>query len=99
MHILSSSCGKINLAFFSVFCLTSDLEELTRSAVELEGSQNEEEVAQSKKTEDNRLGKRFTIWSSNFTTLTVTSTSFVAGTTVTASALCTAPGVTAGCFG
>ncbi|XP_071525254.1 uncharacterized protein [Panulirus ornatus] len=48
---------------------------------------------------NNREGKRITIWSTVSSTLTLTSTSYVAGTTVTATALCLAPGLTAGCFG
>ncbi|XP_069954556.1 uncharacterized protein [Cherax quadricarinatus] len=48
---------------------------------------------------DGRVGRKLTIWSTYASTLTVTSTSYITGTTVTISALCTAPGITAGCFG
>ncbi|XP_053626322.2 uncharacterized protein [Cherax quadricarinatus] len=48
---------------------------------------------------NNRDGKKLTIWSTYVSTLTLTSTSYVAGTTITVSALCVAPGITAGCFG
>ncbi|XP_042214659.1 uncharacterized protein LOC121861158 [Homarus americanus] len=47
---------------------------------------------------EDRTGKAFTIWTSFFTTLTITSTVAQGGTTITASALCSAPGLTAGCF-
>ena len=51
------------------------------------------------KIKDGRDGRKLTIWQSSFTTLTITSTSYFAGTTVTASVFCTAAGLTAGCFG
>ncbi|XP_018016355.1 uncharacterized protein LOC108673083 [Hyalella azteca] len=43
-------------------------------------------------------GKKFTIWSTLFSTYTVITTSYYAGTTVTVSALCN-PGFAASCFG
>lgn len=43
-------------------------------------------------------GRRLTIWSTAFTTLTVTSTSALAGTTVTASILCAVIGIGQSCF-
>ncbi|CAL4144549.1 unnamed protein product [Meganyctiphanes norvegica] len=46
-----------------------------------------------------REGRVITIWTTGFSTLTITSTSYIPGTTVTASALCIQSGVTAGCFG
>jgi len=46
-----------------------------------------------------RQGKKMTIWSTGFTTVTVTTTSYYSGTTVTVSALCTVSGVTQNCFG
>ncbi|XP_027217675.2 uncharacterized protein [Penaeus vannamei] len=76
--------------------------------INLEGSQSDdiEEVhSQVKRSfegeqeeEPGRDGKRLTIWSTNYTTLTLTSTSVQPSTTVTASALCIAPGVNQGCF-
>ncbi|XP_042214660.1 uncharacterized protein LOC121861159 [Homarus americanus] len=83
------------------------LEDVLHWPGELSGSQDfleetqegEEEPEVSQKVVEDRDGRKFTIWSTNFSTLTVTSTSYLAGTTVTASALCSAPGVTAGCFG
>ncbi|XP_068242834.1 uncharacterized protein [Palaemon carinicauda] len=48
--------------------------------------------------ENNRKGMKLTIWSTAFSTITITSTSVLAGTTVSASALCAATGITAGCF-
>lgn len=46
-----------------------------------------------------RKGKKMTIWSTGFTTVTVTTTSYYSGTTVTISALCTVSGQTQQCFG
>lgn len=46
-----------------------------------------------------RQGKKMTIWSTGFTTVTVTTTSYYSGTTVTFSALCTVSGMTQDCFG
>ncbi|XP_018016336.1 uncharacterized protein LOC108673069 [Hyalella azteca] len=43
-------------------------------------------------------GKKFTIWSTLFSTYTVVTTSYYSGTTVTVSALCN-PGFAASCFG
>ncbi|XP_042867494.1 uncharacterized protein LOC122250211 [Penaeus japonicus] len=77
-------------------------------AIALDGSQADEgadeELSRGERSlgedqqEKDRDGKRLTIWSTNFTTLTLTSTFAQPSTTVTASALCAAPGVTAGCF-
>ncbi|XP_037802726.1 uncharacterized protein LOC119597266 [Penaeus monodon] len=49
--------------------------------------------------EGDREGKILTIWTTYFSTLTVTSTSVLASTTITASALCLAPNVAKTCFG
>ncbi|XP_045623729.1 uncharacterized protein [Procambarus clarkii] len=46
-----------------------------------------------------RKGRKFTIWSTYVSTLTLTSTSYLTGTTVTITAMCVAAGVTQGCFG
>ncbi|XP_064086750.1 uncharacterized protein LOC135201622 [Macrobrachium nipponense] len=51
-----------------------------------------------KNPDSHRQAKKLTIWSTAFSTITITSTSVLAGTTVSASALCAAPGLTAGCF-
>ena len=68
----------------------------------------EEEEVEEELLEDGRLktreldaktGRKLTIYSSFISTLTLTSTSYLDGTTVTATALCQAPGVNAGCFG
>ncbi|XP_071525302.1 uncharacterized protein [Panulirus ornatus] len=88
----------------SAFFNLDILEELASLPVELVGSQTDEDLESgssqfSQNIVEGRNGKKLTIWSTNFTTLTITSTSYLAGTTVTASALCTAPGLTAGCFG
>ncbi|KAG7173114.1 uncharacterized protein LOC121861161 [Homarus americanus] len=70
----------------------------------LEGSQVEDEDVEvephrSKREVINRNGKRLTIWSTVLSTLTLTSTSYLAGSTVIISALCAAPGISQGCFG
>ena len=49
--------------------------------------------------EDTRKARALTIWTTSFTTITVTSTSYLSGTTVTLSLLCTLPGMTGSCFG
>ncbi|KAK7026642.1 hypothetical protein SK128_015454 [Halocaridina rubra] len=49
-------------------------------------------------TPNDRSSRKLTIWSTNFTTLTVTSTSALSGTTVTASLLCVLPGAVNSCF-
>ncbi|XP_045125478.1 uncharacterized protein LOC123512880 [Portunus trituberculatus] len=64
----------------------------------VEEEQEEEERLQ-KRELDGRSGRKITIYSSFISTLTLTSTSYLAGTTVTATALCVAPGLTTGCFG
>lgn len=46
-----------------------------------------------------RTGKKLTVWSTNFTTVTKTTTSYYEGTTVTVSALCTIAGMGQSCFG
>ncbi|KAK7085220.1 hypothetical protein SK128_015450 [Halocaridina rubra] len=48
--------------------------------------------------EVSRQGRRLTIWSTAYTTVTVTSTSALAGTTVTASLLCAVAGLGASCY-
>ncbi|XP_050695828.1 uncharacterized protein LOC126985252 [Eriocheir sinensis] len=68
-------------------------EEVTSSTEE------EEEEAMEGEAVTGRDGKKLTIWSTSLTTLTITSTSYIPGTTITASAFCTAPGITEGCFG
>ncbi|KAG7173113.1 uncharacterized protein LOC121861160 [Homarus americanus] len=79
---------------------------LNTGTLSLSGSQvNDDEdlgiqmERQEREVVNERDGKKLTIWSTNISTLTLTSTSYVAGTTVTISALCAAPGVTQGCFG
>ncbi|XP_047490114.1 uncharacterized protein LOC125039850 [Penaeus chinensis] len=59
------------------------------------------EVRQVRAADDagEREGKVLTIWTTHFSTLTVTTTSVLASTTVTASALCLAPNVAKTCFG
>ncbi|XP_045125477.1 uncharacterized protein LOC123512879 [Portunus trituberculatus] len=59
-----------------------------------EGGQSamEEEVGE-------REGRRLTIWSTVQSTLTLTSTSYLAGTTITATAFCLTAGIAQGCFG
>ncbi|KAK7026646.1 hypothetical protein SK128_015458, partial [Halocaridina rubra] len=45
--------------------------------------------------DDDRQGRKLTIWSTAFTTYTVTTTSVLTGTTATATLMCTAPGANA----
>ncbi|XP_037802720.1 uncharacterized protein LOC119597260 [Penaeus monodon] len=98
--------GRRKRAAFSSF---AELEnERDDQPINLDGSQGDgadevharaERSLDGEESEDEgRDGKRLTIWSTNFTTLTLTSTSVQPSTTVTASALCAAPGVTQGCF-
>ncbi|XP_063846843.1 uncharacterized protein LOC135092319 [Scylla paramamosain] len=75
--------------------LNSDYEE----EEEAEEEEEEDEGVIKSKVKEDRNGRKFTIWNSSLTTITVTSTSFFAGTTVTATAFCSAPGLTIGCFG
>ncbi|KAK7026639.1 hypothetical protein SK128_015451 [Halocaridina rubra] len=51
-----------------------------------------------KRDASSRSGRKLTIWSTNFTTITITSTSVLASTTVTATALCNYPGLTISCY-
>ncbi|KAK8395877.1 hypothetical protein O3P69_005770 [Scylla paramamosain] len=74
--------------------LNSDYEE----EEEAEEEEEEDEGVIKSKVKEDRNGRKFTIWNSSLTTITVTSTSFFAGTTVTATAFCSAPGLTIGCF-
>ncbi|XP_047490116.1 uncharacterized protein LOC125039852 [Penaeus chinensis] len=73
------------------------------AALELEGSvksvESLEELSQQQRDFFQRDDRKFTIWTTGFTTLTLTTTSYIAGTTVTATAYCITPGLTAGCFG
>ncbi|XP_050695691.1 uncharacterized protein LOC126985180 [Eriocheir sinensis] len=73
---------------------------------ELEGSQEKEMEREEKDLEveesvegGKREGRRLTIWSTVLSTLTLTSTSYLAGTTITATAFCLTAGLTPGCFG
>ncbi|KAK8752474.1 hypothetical protein OTU49_005731 [Cherax quadricarinatus] len=74
---------------------------------ELAGSQIEEQMDEEEggplkrgaRQVTNRDGRKFTVWSTYSSTLTLTSTSYVAGTTVLVTAYCIAPGLTNGCFG
>ncbi|KAK7077280.1 hypothetical protein SK128_009746 [Halocaridina rubra] len=47
---------------------------------------------------DSRVGRKLTFWTTAFTVMTITSTSAVPGTTVTASLLCRIPGAVNSCF-
>ncbi|XP_063599573.1 uncharacterized protein LOC134775894 [Penaeus indicus] len=73
------------------------------AALDLEGSvrsaESLEELSQQQRDFLQRDDRKFTIWTTGFTTLTLTTTSYIAGTTVTATAYCLTPGLTAGCFG
>ncbi|XP_069972397.1 uncharacterized protein [Penaeus vannamei] len=73
------------------------------ASLDLEGSvrsvESLEELSQQQRDFLRRDDRKFTIWTTGFTTLTLTTTSYIAGTTVTVSAYCVTPGLTAGCFG
>ncbi|XP_069951052.1 uncharacterized protein [Cherax quadricarinatus] len=75
--------------------------ELTGSQTEVET--NEEEAYPprrgSRQLVNNRDGKILTIWYTSVSTITLTSTSYLVGTTISVSAYCVAPGVSEGCFG
>lgn len=58
-----------------------------------------EELSRQQRDALERDGRRLTIWTTNFTTLTLTTTSYLAGTTVTATAYCLTPLLAQSCFG
>ncbi|XP_069951013.1 uncharacterized protein [Cherax quadricarinatus] len=97
--------GRKKRTLFKNLSSWKDLEEDSRR--ELTGSKSEAEYEEevypqsggSRQVVNNRDGKKFTIWSTYVSTLTLTSTSYLAGTTVSVTALCIAPGLTNGCFG
>lgn len=82
------------------------LDEFQLDNVELSSSQAELEswdeagprVTKEVQKDDGRKGRNITIWSTIFTTLTITSTSAMTGTTVTASILCAMAGLVQSCF-
>ncbi|XP_042887743.1 uncharacterized protein LOC122263399 [Penaeus japonicus] len=81
--------------------LSSKLSELAvkEASVDLEGSKSDEADEDLRaKRDTEKDGRAFTVWSTVYTTLTMTSTSILASTTITASALCSASGLTATCF-
>ncbi|XP_064086240.1 uncharacterized protein LOC135201309 [Macrobrachium nipponense] len=69
----------------------------------LDGSLGEEfeagDLVKREAQDPSREGKKLTIWSTNYTTITVTSTSIQSLTTVSATALCTYPNQSQTCFG
>ncbi|XP_042888768.1 uncharacterized protein LOC122264117 [Penaeus japonicus] len=58
-----------------------------------------EELSRQQRDALERDDRRLTIWTTNFTTLTLTTTSYLAGTTVTATAYCLTPLLAQACFG
>ncbi|XP_047490679.1 uncharacterized protein LOC125040184 [Penaeus chinensis] len=58
-----------------------------------------EELSRQQRDALERDDRRLTIWTTNFTTLTLTTTSYLAGTTVTATAYCLTPLLAQSCFG
>ncbi|XP_042867495.1 uncharacterized protein LOC122250212 [Penaeus japonicus] len=81
-----------------------DLEEMNAADTPLDSTQLQEDIEvrqlrSADSADEQREGKKWTIWSTAYTTLTVTTTSILPSTTVTASALCLAPNVAKTCFG
>ncbi|KAK7026641.1 hypothetical protein SK128_015453 [Halocaridina rubra] len=76
------------------------LEEPDTDMTNLDASEEsiEDISRQGQATTRGRMERKLTVWSTNFTTLTVTSTSALSGTTVTASLLCVIPGAVNSCF-
>ncbi|XP_042888771.1 uncharacterized protein LOC122264120 [Penaeus japonicus] len=76
-------------------------EDIRDLSLNLEGSlsavENLEDLSQQQRDFLRRDDRKITIWTTGFTTLTTTS--YIAGTTVTATAYCVTPGLAAGCFG
>ncbi|XP_068242833.1 uncharacterized protein [Palaemon carinicauda] len=70
------------------------------SDFDLAGSRTEDFEAQRPSSADEgaRSAKELTIWSTAYTTITLTSTSILPSTTVTASALCLVSGISQTCF-
>ncbi|XP_063599671.1 uncharacterized protein LOC134775984 [Penaeus indicus] len=76
-----------------------DLEQMNDTPLDSTQLEENIEVRHERSADGEREGKILTIWTTYFSTLTVTSTSVLASTTVTASALCLAPNVAKTCFG
>ncbi|XP_042888772.1 uncharacterized protein LOC122264121 [Penaeus japonicus] len=83
--------------------MTNKDEDIRDLSLNLEGSlsavENLEDLSQQQRDFLRRDDRKITIWTTGFTTLTLTTTSYLAGTTVTATAYCVTPGLAAGCFG
>ncbi|CAL4131803.1 unnamed protein product, partial [Meganyctiphanes norvegica] len=101
----SGACtGRKKRSVFRIVGL--DDTETDEEGMELLGSKRDDEIESTVRVQDGieedkkdeRKRRNITIWSTAFSTLTLTSTSYISGTTVTASALCTGLS-TAGCFG
>ncbi|XP_068242835.1 uncharacterized protein [Palaemon carinicauda] len=58
-----------------------------------------EDLVKREVPEPAREGRKLTIWSTNYTTITVTSTSIQSLTTISATAICTYPNQSNTCFG
>ncbi|KAK7026644.1 hypothetical protein SK128_015456 [Halocaridina rubra] len=78
--------------------ISDDIFELDSSQKDLEGDDEASRMAREIADDTDRSGRKLTIWSIAFTTLTVTSTSIFAGTTVTASILCALAGFAQSCY-
>ncbi|XP_066979010.1 uncharacterized protein [Macrobrachium rosenbergii] len=80
-----------------------DADLLNKEVEGLDGSLGEEfdaaDLVKREAQDPSREGKKLTIWSTNYTTITVTSTSIQSLTTVSATALCTFPNQSQTCFG
>ena len=93
----------IFLIMLTILKFTNKLSFCRRDAdtdTDLSGSQSDSQVINSAdESSDVREGRALTIWTTSFSTLTVTTTAYVSGTTVTISALCSVPSMAASCFG
>ncbi|XP_069951002.1 uncharacterized protein [Cherax quadricarinatus] len=104
MKLLLAQTDENETPFFSLEsskAMEFDVDEQRHQEDEEEERGNGGEDAEEEADESSKIRKKrgaLTIWSSVFTTITVTSTVAQAGTTITASALCSAPGIVAGCF-
>ncbi|KAF2364829.1 hypothetical protein FHG87_004408 [Trinorchestia longiramus] len=69
------------------------------SELQLDGSIKSAVPADEFHDEEERTGRKLTVWTTGFTRVTITTTSYYEGTTVSVSALCTVVGMGQSCFG
>ena len=86
--ILSIYLNALSVILICILCFRRN-----EDVANIDSSMSANEKSKTSKNEDkNEYGRKLTLWSTSFSTLTVTSTSFLTGTTVTVTARCTIPG-------